>query len=215
MTRARDVRCRARRPGFTARVRFMRARWRSHIGVGDACVRHRSPDRASVVGWGVDARGACGRTVCLGFRSPRDPSAVARRRPPRARARAHTRARWPRSRTRPRVTSPRVRLRCPRPRRGDGTTVERRSRAMVKDARRHRVVIESAMGRRRTPSEGLTRARMRTNVGAKIFKTKCAQCHVAEKGGGHKQVRGRGRARRATDAGRSGRMGGDDGSDGR
>eukprot|EP00210_Caulerpa_lentillifera_P002544 g2441.t1 len=23
--------------------------------------------------------------------------------------------------------------------------------------------------------------------GAKIFKTKCAQCHVAEKGGGHKQ----------------------------
>ena len=24
--------------------------------------------------------------------------------------------------------------------------------------------------------------------GAKIFKTKCAQCHVAEKGGGHKQV---------------------------
>lgn len=23
---------------------------------------------------------------------------------------------------------------------------------------------------------------------AKIFKTKCAQCHVAEKGGGHKQV---------------------------
>ena len=26
-------------------------------------------------------------------------------------------------------------------------------------------------------------------VGAKIFKTKCAQCHVAEPGGGHKQVR--------------------------
>lgn len=26
-------------------------------------------------------------------------------------------------------------------------------------------------------------------TGAKIFKTKCAQCHVAEKGGGHKQVR--------------------------
>ena len=25
--------------------------------------------------------------------------------------------------------------------------------------------------------------------GAKIFKTKCAQCHVAEKGGGHKQAR--------------------------
>ena len=24
-------------------------------------------------------------------------------------------------------------------------------------------------------------------AGAKIFKTKCAQCHVAEKGGGHKQ----------------------------
>ena len=24
--------------------------------------------------------------------------------------------------------------------------------------------------------------------GAKIFKTKCAQCHVAEKGGGHKQA---------------------------
>lgn len=24
--------------------------------------------------------------------------------------------------------------------------------------------------------------------GAKIFKTKCAQCHVAEPGGGHKQV---------------------------
>ena len=24
--------------------------------------------------------------------------------------------------------------------------------------------------------------------GEKIFKTKCAQCHVAEKGGGHKQV---------------------------
>ena len=27
-----------------------------------------------------------------------------------------------------------------------------------------------------------------TGKGAKIFKTKCAQCHVAEKGGGHKQV---------------------------
>ncbi len=27
------------------------------------------------------------------------------------------------------------------------------------------------------------------NTGAKIFKTKCAQCHVAEPGGGHKQVR--------------------------
>lgn len=27
-----------------------------------------------------------------------------------------------------------------------------------------------------------------TAKGAKIFKTKCAQCHVAEKGGGHKQV---------------------------
>ncbi len=26
-------------------------------------------------------------------------------------------------------------------------------------------------------------------AGEKIFKTKCAQCHVAEKGGGHKQVR--------------------------
>lgn len=26
--------------------------------------------------------------------------------------------------------------------------------------------------------------------GEKIFKTKCAQCHVPEKGGGHKQVRG-------------------------
>jgi cytochrome c2 len=25
--------------------------------------------------------------------------------------------------------------------------------------------------------------------GEKIFKTKCAQCHVAEKGGGNKQVR--------------------------
>lgn len=25
-------------------------------------------------------------------------------------------------------------------------------------------------------------------AGEKIFKTKCAQCHVAEKGGGHKQV---------------------------
>ena len=24
--------------------------------------------------------------------------------------------------------------------------------------------------------------------GEKIFKTKCAQCHVAERGGGHKQV---------------------------
>ena len=29
-----------------------------------------------------------------------------------------------------------------------------------------------------------------TGKGAKIFKTKCAQCHVAEKGGGHKQVIG-------------------------
>ena len=29
-----------------------------------------------------------------------------------------------------------------------------------------------------------------TAKGAKIFKTKCAQCHVAEKGGGHKQVSG-------------------------
>ena len=27
-----------------------------------------------------------------------------------------------------------------------------------------------------------------TAKGAKIFKTKCAQCHVAQKGGGHKQV---------------------------
>jgi len=26
-------------------------------------------------------------------------------------------------------------------------------------------------------------------AGAKIYKTKCAQCHVAEAGGGHKQVR--------------------------
>lgn len=31
-----------------------------------------------------------------------------------------------------------------------------------------------------------------TGKGAKIFKTKCAQCHVAEKGGGHKQVIGMG-----------------------
>ena len=28
-----------------------------------------------------------------------------------------------------------------------------------------------------------------SDAGAKIFKTKCAQCHVAETGGGHKQVR--------------------------
>lgn len=28
-------------------------------------------------------------------------------------------------------------------------------------------------------------------TGAKIFKTKCAQCHVVEKGAGHKQVGGR------------------------
>ena len=37
--------------------------------------------------------------------------------------------------------------------------------------------------------------------GAKIFKTKCAQCHVAEPGGGHKQVRDR--ANRAGNANRS------------
>jgi hypothetical protein len=30
-----------------------------------------------------------------------------------------------------------------------------------------------------------------SDAGAKIFKTKCAQCHVAESGGGHKQVRAR------------------------
>ena len=36
-------------------------------------------------------------------------------------------------------------------------------------------------------------------AGAKIFKTKCAQCHVAEKGGGHKQVRARRRRARARD----------------
>ena len=35
-----------------------------------------------------------------------------------------------------------------------------------------------------------------SDAGAKIFKTKCAQCHVAESGGGHKQVRARASPRR-------------------
>ena len=35
-----------------------------------------------------------------------------------------------------------------------------------------------------------------SDAGAKIFKTKCAQCHVAESGGGHKQVRARTSPRR-------------------
>ena len=47
---------------------------------------------------------------------------------------------------------------------------------------------ESARARtRETDERAFDRTSRLARAGAKIFKTKCAQCHVAEKGGGHKQ----------------------------